>query len=45
MVIDRLLLWIFTAACLMGTCGILLQAPSIYDERQALKKSRFDQLI
>ena len=44
MVIDRLLLWIFTAACLMGTCGILLQAPSIYDERQALRKSRFDQL-
>ncbi len=36
MVIDRLLLWIFTAACLIGTFGILLQAPSIYDERKPL---------
>jgi nicotinic acetylcholine receptor len=38
MVIDRLLLWIFTAACLIGTLGILLQAPSIYDERKPLGK-------
>lgn len=36
MVIDRLLLWIFTAACFIGTIGILLQAPSIFDERKAL---------
>jgi nicotinic acetylcholine receptor len=38
MVIDRLLLWIFTAACLIGTFAILLQAPSIYDDRTELHK-------
>ena len=38
MVIDRLLLWIFTAACLIGTFVILLQAPSIYDTRDEMKK-------
>lgn len=38
MVIDRLLLWIFTSACFLGTFGILLQAPSIYDERKSLGK-------
>ena len=26
MVLDRLFLWIFTIACLAGTCGIILQA-------------------
>jgi len=25
MVLDRLFLWIFTIACLGGTCGIILQ--------------------
>ena len=25
MVLDRLFLWIFTIACLVGTCGIILQ--------------------
>ncbi|XP_064459791.1 acetylcholine receptor subunit alpha-like 1 [Ornithodoros turicata] len=33
MVLDRLFLWIFTLACLVGTCGIILQAPSLYDDR------------
>ncbi|KAF8765180.1 Acetylcholine receptor subunit beta-like 2 [Argiope bruennichi] len=33
MVLDRLFLWIFTIASLVGTCGILLQAPSLYDDR------------
>lgn len=33
MVLDRLFLWIFTIACVVGTCGILLQAPSLYDQR------------
>ncbi|KAG8199966.1 hypothetical protein JTE90_006211 [Oedothorax gibbosus] len=33
MVLDRLFLWIFTIATLMGTCGIILQAPSLYDDR------------
>ncbi|CAG2182538.1 unnamed protein product [Oppiella nova] len=33
MVLDRLFLWIFTLACLCGTCGIIFQAPSLYDQR------------
>ena len=33
MVIDRLLLWIFSFAFFFGTFGILLRAPSIYDKR------------
>ncbi|UYV83054.1 nAChRa3 [Cordylochernes scorpioides] len=36
MVLDRLFLWIFTIACVVGTCGIVLQAPSLYDNRQAI---------
>jgi nicotinic acetylcholine receptor len=39
MVIDRLLLWIFSLAFFIGTFGILLKAPSIYDERQALGRN------
>lgn len=31
MVLDRLFLWIFTIACIIGTGGILTVAPSIYD--------------
>nr|CAD7444475.1 unnamed protein product [Timema bartmani] len=31
MVLDRLFLWIFTVACIMGTALIILQAPSLYD--------------
>jgi nicotinic acetylcholine receptor len=31
MVLDRLFLWIFSVACVMGTCLIILQAPSLYD--------------
>ncbi len=40
MVIDRLFLWIFTGASFVGTVGILLQAPSIYDERLPLGQNR-----
>ncbi|XP_059160026.1 acetylcholine receptor subunit alpha-like isoform X3 [Physella acuta] len=36
MVLDRLFLWIFTTACVVGTFGIILQAPTLYDERTAL---------
>ncbi|KAK2189349.1 hypothetical protein NP493_108g00036 [Ridgeia piscesae] len=36
MVLDRLFLWIFTAACLVGTFGIIIQAPTLYDGRPAL---------
>jgi nicotinic acetylcholine receptor, invertebrate len=31
-VIDRLFLWIFTSACVIGTVSIILQAPSFYDK-------------
>lgn len=33
MVLDRLFLWIFTLAVLVGTAGIILQAPTLYDNR------------
>jgi hypothetical protein len=33
MVLDRLFLWIFTLAVLVGTGGIILQAPTLYDHR------------
>ncbi|XP_054711428.1 acetylcholine receptor subunit alpha-like 1 [Uloborus diversus] len=31
MVLDRLFLWMFTAACVIGTAGIFLPAPLLYD--------------
>ena len=37
MVIDRLFLWIFTTACVVGTFGIILQAPTLYDDRKPLE--------
>ncbi|XP_076233320.1 nicotinic acetylcholine receptor alpha3 subunit [Calliopsis andreniformis] len=33
MVLDRLFLWIFTLAVIVGTAGIILQAPTLYDDR------------
>ena len=36
MVLDRILLWIFSVACIAGTCGIILVAPSLYDTRTPL---------
>ncbi|GFV88532.1 acetylcholine receptor subunit alpha-like [Trichonephila clavipes] len=36
MVIDRLFLYIFTFACIVGTCGIFLQAPSLYDPEKPI---------
>ena len=36
MVLDRLFLWIFTTACLVGTFGIILQAPTIYDDKKSV---------
>ncbi|KAL3865501.1 hypothetical protein ACJMK2_042889 [Sinanodonta woodiana] len=41
MVMDRLFLYIFTTACVCGTLGIFLNAPSLYDPRQALDISNF----
>nr|AAQ75737.1 nicotinic acetylcholine receptor alpha 1 subunit [Nilaparvata lugens] len=40
MVLDRLFLWIFTIACVMGTAIILLQAPSLYDTTIDIKYSK-----
>uniref|UniRef100_A0A182NDV2 Nicotinic acetylcholine receptor alpha 1 subunit n=1 Tax=Anopheles dirus TaxID=7168 RepID=A0A182NDV2_9DIPT len=36
LVLDRLFLWIFTIACVLGTCLIILQAPSLYDTTQPI---------
>jgi len=36
MVLDRLFLWIFSVAVVVGTAGIILQAPSLYDLRPAI---------
>lgn len=36
MVLDRLFLWIFTLAVLVGTAAIILQAPSLYDDREPI---------
>ncbi|KAG5344499.1 ACH1 protein, partial [Acromyrmex charruanus] len=33
MVIDRLFLWIFLVTVIVGSAGIILQAPSLYDTR------------
>nr|P91766.1 RecName: Full=Acetylcholine receptor subunit alpha-like; AltName: Full=MARA1; Flags: Precursor [Manduca sexta]CAA70928.1 nicotinic acetylcholine receptor alpha-like subunit [Manduca sexta] len=33
MVLDRPFLWIFTLAVVVGSAGIILQAPTLYDER------------
>uniref|UniRef100_A0A915PMI5 Uncharacterized protein n=1 Tax=Setaria digitata TaxID=48799 RepID=A0A915PMI5_9BILA len=36
MVLDRLFLFLFSITCFSGTALILLQAPSLYDTRQAI---------
>jgi len=36
MVMDRLFLWLFTAAVIAGFCGIILMAPSLYDIREPI---------
>nr|CAI5863168.1 unnamed protein product [Callosobruchus analis] len=43
MVLDRLFLWIFTLAVLVGTAGIILQAPTLYDDRIPIDK-KFSEL-
>lgn len=42
MVLDRLFLWIFTLAVLVGTAGIILQAPTLYDDRMPIDKKFSD---
>ena len=36
--LDRLFLWIFTLAVCVGTAGIILQAPSLYDDRRPIDR-------
>ena len=36
MVLDRLFLWLFTVACISGSAGIILMAPSLYDMREPI---------
>lgn len=36
MVFDRFFLWVFTLACIVGTCAIIFQAPSLYDQRMPI---------
>jgi len=41
MVLDRMFLWMFTAACLVGTFGIIIQAPTLYDMRDPIETDRW----
>ena len=43
MVLDRLFLWVFLLAVVLGTATIILQAPSLYDDRVALDQ-RYSEL-
>ncbi|KAF4532451.1 hypothetical protein B566_EDAN003026 [Ephemera danica] len=43
MVLDRLFLWIFTLAVLVGTAGIILQAPTLYDDRIPIIERKFSE--
>ncbi|KAF0295719.1 Acetylcholine receptor subunit alpha-like [Amphibalanus amphitrite] len=43
MVLDRLFLWVFLLAVVLGTATIILQAPSLYDDRTALDQ-RYSEL-
>ena len=43
MVLDRLFLWVFLLAVVLGTATIILQAPSLYDDRLALDQ-RYSEL-
>jgi len=36
MVLDRLFLWLFTISCFLGSGGIILRAPSLYDMRDPI---------
>lgn len=36
MVLDRLFLLLFAAACFLGTVSILLQAPTLYDDAKPI---------
>ncbi|XP_015785553.1 acetylcholine receptor subunit alpha-L1 [Tetranychus urticae] len=40
LVLDRIFLWFFTMACISGTFGIFIQAPSWYDKTQPIDVQR-----
>jgi len=40
MVLDRLLFLLFTAVCLIGTFGIIIQAPTLYDDRVPIQTGK-----
>ncbi|XP_050401416.1 acetylcholine receptor subunit alpha-like isoform X2 [Patella vulgata] len=41
MVLDRVFLWIFTTACVVGTFGIILQAPTLYDGKEPINLDKY----
>ncbi len=41
MVLDRLFLWIFAAASIVGTLGIIAKAPMLYDTRIPLSAGSY----
>ena len=43
MVIDRLLLWVYTAVCIVGAMGMLLNAPALYDDKLDMGVARLEQ--
>ncbi|KAL4228147.1 Neuronal acetylcholine receptor subunit [Mactra antiquata] len=42
MVMDRMFLLVFTTACVCGTLGIFLSAPSLYDPTEAMSRHDFN---
>ena len=36
MVVDRLMFWLFTAVSLVGTFGVIIQSPTLYDDREPI---------
>jgi hypothetical protein len=44
MVVDRMLLLVFGVTFFVGTVGILMQAPSIYDKRDAITRFNFKKI-
>ena len=39
MVVDRLLLWLYTVGCIIGAMVLLLNAPALYDKKEALPEN------
>ena len=39
MVVDRLLLWLYTVGCIIGAMALLLNAPVLYDTKEPLEEN------